>query len=261
MSCFPISDHVKVPQQTVSFKCRPLGTCICLHSDEIYWRTSRGLYWESKTYKLKRSYVSWSSIFSCITVKWGIVQSRSHGSLPSFLEGEIACSRCSDRGNSAKRCEQKKITMWGAGSFTAYIFFSLSFSTIRTPGTKTHLSEIGKVGTIWARSIQPKFQPVRPGKEDHLKRWTRFFETFPVGPNRSIEFWTEISGKFVWMDRALYVPIHEVTRAQVGTSCMVTYCTHKNKTLTLGCVFQVLPVYSACLSYFVELFVFFCKYE
>ena len=23
-----------------------------------------------------------------------------------------------------------------------------------------------------------------------------FFETFPVGPNRSIEFWTEISGKF-----------------------------------------------------------------
>ena len=47
-----------------------------------------------------------------------------------------------------------------------------------------------------ARSIQPKFQPVRPGKEDHLKRWTRFFETFPVGPNRSIEVWTEISGKF-----------------------------------------------------------------
>ena len=47
-----------------------------------------------------------------------------------------------------------------------------------------------------ARSIQPKFQPVRPGKEDHLKRWTRFFETFPVGPNRSIEFWTEISGNF-----------------------------------------------------------------
>ena len=47
-----------------------------------------------------------------------------------------------------------------------------------------------------ARSIQPKFQPVRPGKEDHLKRWTSFFETFPVGPNRSIEFWTEISGNF-----------------------------------------------------------------
>ena len=49
---------------------------------------------------------------------------------------------------------------------------------------------------LGARSIQPKFQPVRPGKEDHLKRWTRFFKTFPVGPNRSIEFWTEISGNF-----------------------------------------------------------------
>ena len=48
----------------------------------------------------------------------------------------------------------------------------------------------------WARSIQPKFQPVRPGKLVHLKRWTRFFETFPVGSNRSIELWTEISGNF-----------------------------------------------------------------
>ena len=56
--------------------------------------------------------------------------------------------------------------------------------------------------TYGARSIQPKFRPVRPGKEDHLKRWTSFFETFPVGPNRSIEFWTEISGNFGWMDRA-----------------------------------------------------------
>ena len=53
-----------------------------------------------------------------------------------------------------------------------------------------------------ARSIQPTFKPVRPGKEDHLKRWTCFFETFPVGPNRSIEFWTEISGTFGLMDRA-----------------------------------------------------------
>ena len=53
-----------------------------------------------------------------------------------------------------------------------------------------------------ARSIQPKFQSVRPGKVVHLKRWTSFFETFPVGPNRSIEFWTEISGNFGWMHRA-----------------------------------------------------------
>ena len=39
-----------------------------------------------------------------------------------------------------------------------------------------------------------KTPPVRPGKVVHLKRWTSFFETFPVGPNRSIEFQTEISG-------------------------------------------------------------------
>ena len=47
-----------------------------------------------------------------------------------------------------------------------------------------------------ARSIQPKFRPVRPGKVVGLQRWTSFFETFLVGPNRSIEFWTEISGNF-----------------------------------------------------------------
>ena len=48
-------------------------------------------------------------------------------------------------------------------------------------------------GWTYVRSIQPKFRPVRPGKVDHLKGWTSFFETFPVGPNRYIEFWTEIS--------------------------------------------------------------------
>ena len=48
----------------------------------------------------------------------------------------------------------------------------------------------------------PNFRPVRRGKVVHVLRWTTFFETFPVGPNRSIEFWTEISGNFGWMDRA-----------------------------------------------------------
>ena len=60
----------------------------------------------------------------------------------------------------------------------------------------------GKRCSRGARSLQPKFRPVRPGKVVHLKRWTSFFETFPVGPNRSIEFWTEISGNFGWMDRS-----------------------------------------------------------
>ena len=29
-----------------------------------------------------------------------------------------------------------------------------------------------------------------------------FFQTFPAGPNQSIEFWNEISGNFGWMDPA-----------------------------------------------------------
>ena len=70
--------------------------------------------------------------------------------------------------------------------------------------------------TCGARSIQPKLQPVRQGKVVHLKRWTRFFETFPVGPNRSIEFWTEISGNFGWMYRACGVT--ETPRRGMGTS-------------------------------------------
>ena len=69
--------------------------------------------------------------------------------------------------------------------------------------TIQHDSKYPIACALGARSIQPKFRPVRPGKEDHLKRWTSFFETFPVWPNRSIEFWTEISGNFGWMDRVL----------------------------------------------------------
>ena len=60
-----------------------------------------------------------------------------------------------------------------------------------------------------ARSIQPKFRPVQPGKEDHLKRWTSFFKTFPVGLSWSIEFWTKISGNFRWMDRTLQPTVYQ----------------------------------------------------
>ena len=66
-------------------------------------------------------------------------------------------------------------------------------------GTISITKQMTFVSKQGARSIQPKF---RPGKVVHLKRWTSFFETFPVGPNRSIEFWTEISGNFGRMDRA-----------------------------------------------------------
>ena len=65
-------------------------------------------------------------------------------------------------------------------------------STPRDPGVNDYMVFNHDSYTLRSRawSIQPKFQPVRPGKEDHLKRWTRF----SVGLNRSIEFG--------WMDRA-----------------------------------------------------------
>ena len=65
-------------------------------------------------------------------------------------------------------------------------------------GVRVFLTSVENQG---ARSIQPKFQPVRPGKVVHLKRWTSFFETLSVGPNRSIEFWTEIAENFGWIER------------------------------------------------------------
>ena len=40
------------------------------------------------------------------------------------------------------------------------------------------------------------------GKSGPPQKVDPFFETFPVGPNRSIEFWTEIFGNFRWMDSA-----------------------------------------------------------
>ena len=48
-----------------------------------------------------------------------------------------------------------------------------------------------------------KMQTGPTGKRGPPQKVNHFFETFPLGPNRSIEFWTEISGNFGWMDRAL----------------------------------------------------------
>ena len=60
-------------------------------------------------------------------------------------------------------------------------------------------------------SCGPKFPEILVewiASKDHVERWTSFFETFPVGPNRSFEFWTEIFGNFSWMDRAPGVTPH-----------------------------------------------------
>ena len=40
----------------------------------------------------------------------------------------------------------------------------------------------------------------RPVKEDHLWKWTTLTGKFLPGPNRSIYYWTEISGNFSIME-------------------------------------------------------------
>jgi len=56
----------------------------------------------------------------------------------------------------------------------------------------------------------------RSGKSGPPQKVDRFFETFPVAQNRSIEFWTEISGNFGWMDRAPRVGLRTVFLLQYG---------------------------------------------
>ena len=125
---------------------------------------------------------------------------------------------------------------------------SSTFLHLTFPRIKTRLSRAQ--GTCRARSIQPKFKPVRPGKEDHLKRWTCFFETFPVGPNRSIEFWTEISGNFGWMDRARR---SRKSRSQTLQSHWSAPRTRPLGKGNAGSLNVLSPPGSASLSYFVDL--------
>ena len=51
-------------------------------------------------------------------------------------------------------------------------------------------TEIFSNGTVISDQNGPTEKAV------HLERWTFFFEKFPVGQNRSIQFWTGISGNF-----------------------------------------------------------------
>ena len=70
----------------------------------------------------------------CITLRFHSPRIALRKEGPSLAVYVVGCSRRSDRGDSAKRCEQKKTTRgWGR------VYFSLSslapHSTIRTPGT------------------------------------------------------------------------------------------------------------------------------
>ena len=60
------------------------------------------------------------------------------------------------------------------------------------------------------------FGPVHPRIEVHLEKWTTFFETFPVGPDPSIQFQTDISEILVeWI-----API-VITRLDEGSGTVV----------------------------------------
>ena len=60
------------------------------------------------------------------------------------------------------------------------------------------------------------------GKSGPPQKVDPIFETFPVGPNRSIEFWTEISGNFGWMDRAHGFELLNLFEVFVALNCDVT---------------------------------------
>ena len=51
-------------------------------------------------------------------------------------------------------------------------------------------------GSEWSIKKKISIGPVQPRKVVNLERWIDLFETFPVGPNRYIQFQKEISGNF-----------------------------------------------------------------
>ena len=57
---------------------------------------------------------------------------------------------------------------------------------------KSRISVAFNLGAIHSTKIQTG----PTGKRGPPQKVDPFFRNFPVGPNRSIEFWTEISGKF-----------------------------------------------------------------
>ena len=58
---------------------------------------------------------------------------------------------------------------------------------------------------FWARSIQPKFQSVRRGKEDHLKRWTRFSKLFRLDRTDPLSFGPKFPESLVeWIAPFIY---------------------------------------------------------
>ena len=81
--------------------------------------------------------------------------------------------------NAATLVRYQSSSQAGLWIYTSWLNAIYS-STPRDPGVNDYMVFNHDPYTLRSRawSIQPKFQPVRPGKEDHLKRWTRFSKLF-----------------------------------------------------------------------------------
>ena len=118
---------------------------------------------------------------------------------------------------------------------------------LRVGHLRVRVGWVDVVGAIHSTKI-----PTGPtGKRGPPQKVDPFFRNFSVGPNRSIEFWTEISGKFGWMDCAQYWFSWQVSRA----TPFWIFCIHPWRTSYCkrfeNCKYNVLGVfwkYSATLA-------------
>ena len=100
-----------------------------------------------------------------------------------------------------------------------------------------------KLRTNWERSIQPNFQPVRPGKVVHLKRWKVFSTLFRLDRTNPLSFgrnfqkfwlnglrplnrkkWFERKKLFVFLTSNLEIPMHLTSANQNKTLVQLLFC-------------------------------------
>ena len=73
-------------------------------------------------------------------------------------------------------------------SVSKHVTIRIALATMIPVKQEKNLSDWLSPREHGARSIQPKFQPVRPGKVVHLKRWTRFSKLFRLDRTDPLRF-------------------------------------------------------------------------
>ena len=115
---FRISDHVIVPHRTVFFKCSLMHVhpraCVCIINET----TKGGLYWENKTYKVKRSIRNWTIEEGEGKCPWGIITRARACNLVPRAYGESSIRRYSMlpsiRTVPVSGHLKQKLNSWGA---------------------------------------------------------------------------------------------------------------------------------------------------